>query len=221
MYDQVFENLRALFLERNSIAIAQEIPRLLAQMYNNQYLYGKTFYHPLGFIYSKLHEFPDKESFRIHIWDRNYYSKKPAMDIHNHYYIVNSFIYRGCVRNNVYKVLVGVDDNFSVFEGSYTEKGDRILKKTERTMSLVLDYSDVHCAGDFYRILHEHIHSGYPESEGPTCTIVYAEKPGNPNPLVLGSIDAEEEHYYPIREVDPGVIDELFKGLIVKNDVNL
>ncbi|MCP1384815.1 hypothetical protein [Runella salmonicolor] len=202
MNNLFFEELRSAFLKKDQNLIAEKISTLFQEFNLNKYLDGKTFYHPLGFIYANLFQFENKETIRMHIWNENYYYIEPFMDIHNHYYIVNSFIYKGCINNNIYKVNPDLEDNFSIFEGSYTDAGDRILKKTSMGINLSMEYTETHCEGRLYQIQRNTIHSGKPLDKRTTCTIVFTEKPMNPNPLVVGAINGNCEYIYTNKPVD-------------------
>lgn len=214
MYN-LFENLRSAFKDGNSQRIGNSVSKLFELLLASRIMEDNTFLHPLGFIYSQLHEFENRETIRIHIWDKNRYSITPIMDIHNHYYIVNSYVYKGAVYNHLYVEDTSEIDNYAIYSGAYSLSGDRILIKTTRGMHLKIRMRELHKAGSFYRITHDQIHSGGTSDEGMTCTLVYTENPGVANPLVLGPKDAEDEFFYRQQQLENHEIASLIADLMI------
>ncbi len=214
MHNFNFEKLRQSFINKDLYSLGIETNDLILFILSTSYLNSKTYYHPLGFIYSKLFEFENMETIRIHIWDRKYFSAKPLMDIHNHYYVVNSFLFKGCISNNVFNIDEVNGINYAIYEGGYSKNEERILKRSSRKISLSLNRIEVYCQKELYQIPIDTIHSGHPIDNNLVCTIVYTEKPGKPIPLVVGPIDGELEYCFPTKEVDVDTINNVLKDLV-------
>ncbi|WP_221390163.1 hypothetical protein [Dyadobacter sp. NIV53] len=215
MHNFKFDKLRQSFINKDIFSLENESAELLSFLLLTSYLNEKAYYHPLGFIYSKLYEFENMETIRIHIWDKKYYEHKALMDIHNHYYVVNSFLYKGCIINNVFKIDDENGIRYAIYEGAYNQNEDRILKRSLKEINLSLNYKESHCTRQLYQIPIDTIHSGHPVDNNPVCTIVYTGKPGNPTPLVLGSVGGELEYYFPTKIVDNELITKLLNDLIL------
>ncbi len=90
--NNIFYNIQKSFENKDLTILEKCFYELLQLVKDTSYLDDKTFFHPLGFIYSKLFEFPNSNTLRLHIWDKERWYQEPLMDIHNHYYTVNSYI---------------------------------------------------------------------------------------------------------------------------------
>lgn len=167
--------------------------------------------HPLGFYYCNLFEFENSEKFRIHIWSNNSERVKPLMDIHNHYYNVISYVVTGHLFNTLYNLSESLPYTHSLYSGSYNKDGKRILKKTNKNYNLKEIVRNKVDSGNLYVIDKTEIHKGeVPDSEF-TITIVYTEKPIEPNPLVFGDINGEDEYGFPILMVNKKELDYIIE----------
>ena len=209
-----FQKLRRLFVEKDLPALSIYTEELIRFILSTSYLEGKAYYHPLGFLYSKLYQFENTESIRLHIWHKKYYRQKPLMDIHNHYYVVNSYIYKGCINNNIFNVDEDNGYKYAIYEGAYNKNEDRVLRRSQSEIALSLNRTERHCQKTLYQISTNTIHSGYPVDDHPVCTIVYTEKPGIPSPLVVGPIDGEFEYYFPTKIVETHVLTNVLNDII-------
>lgn len=214
MHSSQYEELRALFRKKDTKGILVKAKYLISQLAENKTLSVTAIYHPLGFIYLRLHEFENKESIRIHIWDKQRWYQKPLMDIHDHYYTVNSFVYKGWIVNNVFTLSEG-NPNYTQYVGEYSDNDERILKKTDQHLFVELSYSETITEGQLYQIGADKLHSSCVQNDVLTCTIVYTENPGTPSPLVLGPFNGEDVYFYPNRMVETKVINEIINKLIV------
>ncbi|SKC07951.1 hypothetical protein SAMN05660841_04075 [Sphingobacterium nematocida] len=207
-----FDFLRLKFRRKEAAALVQECDKLLFFLSNSEYLKNNMFYHPLGFIYSKLHEFENKETIRIHIWNNEYHSQQAMFNIHNHYYIVNSLIYRGCLENKIF-YFDEYGTTLNVYKGAYQNHDNRILKKTEETRNVSLKSQEIHCTNTLYSIPLDTLHTASPVDKDTLCTIVYTEKPRSPEPLVLGALDGRDQ-YFESKTVAFDIAQTLIKEII-------
>jgi hypothetical protein len=172
-------------------------------------LEGKLRFHPLGFIYGKLHEFSNLEVLRIHIWNTTSKVQDPIMNIHNHFYDVNSFVFRGVLSNDLYKINELAEPTHSIYSGSYTNESTRILTKTESKKNIHLEQRQIISKDNLYFIKKNEIHLGDNVNNEITITFVFSENPGNPNPLVFGPLDGEKSYIYHSNLVDQKTINEI------------
>jgi hypothetical protein len=213
MQSEFFESLKLSYKEGNKEQIKKLATRIIEQLRATNGLRQRAIYHPLGFIYTKLYEFKNKESIRLHLWDKERWYQKPLMDIHDHYYTVNSFVFKGCIRNNLYKLRDG-EPNFTLYKGQYSPNGDRVLTKTDKSVYASLDHSEIICEGNLYQITTHQLHSSFVETNVATCTLVYTENPGIPNPLVLGPYNGNDEYYYSNYIVEDHIVDGIIEKLL-------
>jgi len=208
-----FENLRNLFRLGDRSKLRIEIRSLIGELTTSNHVDGALFYHPLGFLYATLFSFSNDETIRIHIWNKKYYNVVPQLDIHNHYYRVNSYIYKGCVFNQLYKVNDVIDVNVNQYTGSYTKTGGRILTKTDNGLFIIEDIISTYCEGDLYTINHDQIHTGGSIAGDIACTIVYTQDPGEKKPLVFGKGPLPDVLSFEVKKVPSGSIKAIFKDL--------
>lgn len=209
----VYKLIREAFVQKNREdlgILAQQVLRLAYESSQKNEFY----FHPLGFIYSVAHTFENNEAIRIHIWDKNLSTPQSGLNIHNHYYIVNSYIFCGCVVNKIFYEEQNAEHEFAIFTGSYSSNGERILNKTTETIHLSLKRVENHCAGMLYDIQTNEIHSGGALNNELTCTIVFTEKPGVPTPLVAGPLDSNAEYRFTKKAVSADDISILLLDLL-------
>ncbi|MFA6275778.1 MAG: hypothetical protein WC622_03465 [Pedobacter sp.] len=221
MHNFDFIKLRQAFIIEDLFLLDIHTDELLQFLLSSSYLKSNLYYHPLGFVYSKLHEFENNESIRIHIWDNEYYNQTPTMDIHNHYYIVNSFLFEGCIKNNVYGIDEKNGTEYAIYEGGYNKDEDRVLRKSEKTIHLTLKGTDIHCKKELYQIPYDTVHAGHPIDNKLVCTIVYTEKPGIPQPLVVGPLMGEIEYYFPTKLVEDETVEKILSKITLSRTRNI
>lgn len=192
-----FHTLREYYRTKNIIKISESCNKIIKDLKSNDLMI-----HPLGFYYNNLFEFENNEKFRIHIWSNNSERLKPLMDIHNHYYNVISYVVTGHIFNTLYSSSKSIPSTHSLYSGSYDKDGKRILKKTGQNFNLKKIVQNKIKAGNLYIIDKAEIHKGEVPSSEFTITIVYTEKPTNPNPQVFGKINKEDEYTFPKLMID-------------------
>lgn len=207
--DNQFELIRASFKTQDPILIKDRLMPLIDIISNSNYLEGKLRFHPLGFIYGKLHEFLNSENIRIHIWNSNSKVQVPIMNIHNHFYDVNSFVFRGSVSNDLYKINEETEPTHSIYSGSYKNESTRILTKTESNKNIVFEKRQIILKNNLYSIKKNEIHSGDNINNEITITFVFSENPGNPIPLVFGPLKGEKSYIFHSNLVDQKTINEI------------
>ncbi len=211
--NKIFYDIKKSFEEKDLPNLEKWFDLLLKKVKDTSYLDDKTFFHPLGFIYCKLFEFPNLNSLRIHIWDKERWYQEPLMDIHNHFYTVNSYIISGKMTNNLYRLNPDKAPNYAVYVGSYNSKSDRTLKKTDKLLHAeITDVQEIK-ARNLYQITTDKLHSSSIPMDKFTCTLVYTSDPGNPEPLVLGPISGDEEYHYANTLVDKQTVSALIEQL--------
>lgn len=200
----LYENLRDSYKEKNVTKIKNNINHIFNNLLNTDFLEQNLRYHPLGFIYCRLHEFENKENIRLHIWNKFSDIQSSSMDKHNHFYDVNSYVVKGQIINTLYALKEDEDVNYYQYKGSYINSDKRILTKTNIGNKLIKISSTIINCGEFYRIPKEHIHSG--GAIGESITITYSENPDNPTPLIFGEIDGENEYIYESQKVSNSIV---------------
>lgn len=211
--NKIFYDMQKSFLNKDLSILEKCFNEFLQLVKVTSYLEDKTFFHPLGFIYSKLFEFPNLNTIRLHIWDSERWHQEPLMDIHNHFYTVNSYIISGKMTNNLYKLSPDKEPNYSVYVGSYNSKSDRTLKKTDQRLHAEITEIQEIETGNLYHITTDKLHSSSIPIDKFTCTLVYTSDHGNPLPLVLGPINGDEEYTYANNLVDKQTVSALIEQL--------
>ena len=179
----------------------------------SNFLDDKLRFHPLGFIYSKLHEFENSEVIRIHVWNSISKIQEPLMNIHNHFYDVNSFVYCGTISNELYELSIASEPTHAIYSGSYINENTRILTKTELYKHLILRQRNLISKGNLYSIEKSEIHSGDNVNNETTITIVFSANPGNPTPLVFGPREGKDAYTYHSKMVDIKTANEIKKQI--------
>ncbi len=211
--NKIFYNIQKSFENKDLTILEKCFYELLQLVKDTSYLDDKTFFHPLGFIYSKLFEFPNSNTLRLHIWDKERWYQEPLMDIHNHYYTVNSYIISGKMTNILYKLNPDKEPNYAVYVGSYNSKSERTLKKTDKKLHAEISEIQEIETGNLYHITTDKLHSSSIPMDKFTCTLVYTSDPGNPEPLVLGPLNGEREYHYANNLVDKQTVSSLMEQL--------
>lgn len=208
-----FESLRDCFKEKDTVLIREKLLLMQDVFSKTDFLLGKLRFHPLGFIYYKMYEFSNNETLRIHIWNGQSKTQEPIMDIHNHFYDVNSYVLSGLLFNDLYEITKEKEPTHSVYSGSYVDESTRILTKTELEKNLSSLGRQIIKKDNLYSIKKSEIHSGGNLNDEITITIVFSENPGNPEPLVFGPLNGNEKYIYESNVVDKHVT-ELVKKQI-------
>jgi hypothetical protein len=208
-----FESLRESFRDKNTLDIKEKLKILQNVLSSTDFLMGKLRYHPLGFIYARIHEFSNNETFRIHMWNNQSKIQEPIMNIHNHFYDVNSYVLCGMVFNELYEVTNDNHPTHSVYSGSYIDDKTRVLSKTEMNKNLAIIERQIISEGSLYSIVKKEIHSGGNVNDELTITIVFSENPGNPEPLVFGPLNGNQCYRYESNIVDKSILDIIQKQI--------
>jgi hypothetical protein len=152
--------------------------------------------HPLGFMYAKLHEFQNQNTIRLHIWSTLRHPQKPIMDVHNHYYKVNSYVIVGTMSNQLYQIRTTDSPTHAAYFGAYDESGNRVLAKSHEHVSVNESTRQIIQSKCFYSIGVDEFHASYVHEDAYTATLVLTEDPGIPRPTVFGPIDGAEQYYF-------------------------
>lgn len=213
MHKTDFERLRDLFRTSDRLKMQVEIQQLIDGLQNTEKMEYTFFFHPLGFVYTVLHSFQDGESIRLHIWNKKFYDITPMLDIHGHYYKVKSYVYCGCVMNQLYSLndIGGIE--VSQYKGSYPANGDRTLTKIKEGLFVLKEDKEVHCGGELYTIGHDQIHSGGAFGGLPACTVVYTQDPRDKHTQVFGINELKEQISFPKTRVPEEVLKSIFEDL--------
>jgi len=189
MLNYDFEDLKQAYRNNEASRISILSKKLIDKLILTDFLADKLYYHPLGFIYAVIHTYPNNENIRLHIWNKEIYDIKPKLEIHNHYYRINSFVYQGCIFNQLFDQVEFSEGHFTLYEGSYSEDGHRYLTKTNNVVDLVLGNKYVLNKGSLYTIEPDQVHMGgiVQDNTGIAVTLVYTQDPqDNNSPLVFG-----------------------------------
>lgn len=217
MDKEYFEKLRDYFKCKIPRKIEDHLRPLIKEIKNNNLLENKLRFHPLGFLYIKLFEFQNGETIRMHFWLEENNIQKPLMDIHNHFYHVNSYVYQGKLINKLYERVSEVSNTHAIYSGIYKNISERILIKTNDFDNLILSEEEHIYAKELYRIDKSQIHSGDKLGKDFTVSIVFTENPGNPNPLVFGPIKGENKYSYESEIVSKNLIEIIKKNITMPN----
>lgn len=200
----LFEDLRHCYKNRDIENIRKNLDQIFNILFDTDFFEKNLRYHPLGFIYCRLHEFDNKENIRLHIWNKFSNVQTSSMDIHNHYYDVNSYVLKGKVINTLYTIQKDDNINHYQYVGSYIDSDKRVLTKTSIGNKLIKISNHVINFGELYKIAKEDIHSG--GSIGESITITYSENPGNPSPLIFGALDGNSQYIFQSQTVPIDVV---------------
>jgi len=202
-----FESFRDSYIQRNVKEISNYCNSIITHL-NKQDL----ILHPLGFYYCNVFDFSNGEKIRIHIWSDKGNRIIPLMDIHNHYYNVISFVFKGYVYNTIYDVTKTEPFTHTLYQGSYDKNGKRILEKTDKKFNLIPLKKNKISQGELYIIDKSDVHKGeVPESQF-SITFVFTEKPVEPNPQVFGRIDGKDTYEFPLIEVNNEEIEYIIEN---------
>jgi hypothetical protein len=201
-----FNNLRDSYINRNIEQISKSCDLIIGHLGKQNLIL-----HPLGFYYCNLFDFCNGEKIRIHIWSDKGKRINPLMDIHNHYYNVVSYVFRGSVYNTLYNVKETKPYTHSLYEGSYDKSGKRILKKTNKKFNLNPLKKQRVAEGELYIIDKSEVHKGEVLESEFSITFVFTEKPINPNPQVFGKINGNTIYEFPLMLSDKDEINHILK----------
>lgn len=221
MDENVFNKLATAFKTKDQKILVSEVSNFIIILKQSDLLNKTLRFHPLGFMYSKIHKFQNNDSLRVHIWSKETYKQEPLMDIHNHFYNVNSFVYQGCIINRLFGIS-DLDSNsvatHSIYSGSYLSNDQRILTRTGSTKKLWLEKEIIINQGSLYEISKSEIHSGSSCCEDFTLTVVYTESEGNPNPLVFGPIEGKSQYQYKSKKVPDIIVNDMKNQITMPNN---
>lgn len=220
MDENIFNRLASAYKTKDQKLLVSEVANFIFTLKQSELLNETLRFHPLGFMYSKIHKFQNNDSLRVHIWSKENYKQEPLMDIHNHFYNVNSFVYQGCIINRLYgtsDVESESDATHSIYSGTYLNNDKRVLTRTDRKKKLWIEKEMIIRQGNLYEISKSQIHSGSTCTEEFTLTIVYTENEGNPNPLVFGPIAGNSQYYYESKKVSNDLIEDLKNKITMPN----
>lgn len=206
--DKNFYNELRIHFQNKDIKSIKEQAALLLNECTQGYLRDKIRVHPLGFLFCRLHQFPNNETIRIHIWSDKENIQKPLMDIHNHFYNIISYIAVGSVSNTLFNASTEEPHTHATYTGSYQNNEKRILSKNEESYKLEELETHIISEGELYTIRKSEIHEG-DSIDHFSISIVYTEDPGNPSPLVFGPIDGLSKYEYSSNLVDGIKLEEL------------
>ncbi|MBN3822601.1 hypothetical protein G3O00_03080 [Burkholderia sp. Ac-20384] len=152
------------------------------------------FWHPLGFLVSKLFEEPPL-TLRIHIWPRGGgREQNPAWPIHDHIFNMRSWILHGRLLNTVYCESRCLK-NYHLYLASY--QGDEsVLTRGESEISLEVEHEERYEVGQFYNVEAGVFHSSSHEKDATTITVVLTNSVPFGQPRIAGEIDGLNEYRY-------------------------
>ncbi len=213
-----FKDLINSFREKNIKDLKNKTRQLIDFLANEGSTKFDFFYHPLGFIYCKLYVSENNdEVIRIHIWDPEFHKIATELDIHTHYYEINSFVIKGQIINETYSEKINCNTNYEkyyIYKGEYLNN-DRILKKTDAFLKLTKSKKEVIKQNELYKIELNTFHKGYPSNfEGLTATIVFNENHQTPNPIIVGTENLSDNIFFKTNQVDPSLIQKILIKII-------
>ena len=222
MNENLFNRLAVAYKSKYQNCLDSEVANFIALLKYSDLLNKTLRFHQLGFMYSKIHKFQNNDTLRVHIWSKETYMQKPLMDIHNHYYNVNSYVYQGCIVNKLYGMSdldSDSDATHSIYSGSYQSNDKRVLTRTDSKKKLWVEKEIKICQGSLYEISKSDIHSGSTCSDAFTLTVVYTENEGNPNPLVFGPLNGKTQYHYESKKVSNDIIEKLKNKITMPNSI--
>ncbi|WP_185286417.1 MULTISPECIES: hypothetical protein [Chryseobacterium] len=202
------------FKNNNSDKIIKNLETYISMIINGQLESPIFFYHPLGFIYSKIYN----DRLRLHIWDSTLSKRKTSLDIHTHYYRISSLIYRGKIINEIFDIDKERDikNEYFIYNGEYKNQ-DRKLVKSQNTIYLKLASKELIEKNKIYNIELETFHRAYPFNDLPTVTIVHTQNHGEPTPIVVGDIHATDELYFQTIKVEKEKVIKSLENMLLKH----
>ncbi|MFQ6603526.1 hypothetical protein [Flavobacterium sp. C3NV] len=212
-----FEKLINSFREKNIKKLKQNTQQLFDFLINGNITKFDFFYHPLGFIYCKLYVSKNSdEIIRLHIWDSEFHKIATELDIHTHYYEINSFVIKGQIVNEVYSEKIDYSEDYEkhyIYKGEYLND-NRILKKTDSFLNLIKSNKEIIKQNELYKIELNTFHKGYPSNfEEMTATIVFNENHQAPNPIIVGTENLSDNMFFKTTQVDSSIIQKILTKL--------
>ena len=141
--------------------------------------------HPLGFIFYNLGHLSDSEEFRIHIWDKNYYSQDDDLQIHNHSFDFESFVVIGKIENVCYQL----NEDSQSFGYKYQVKfvdNKSFLDLLSHNIKIEIISKEFISAGKFYKLFRSEFHESY-NLDPFSITLIKIVKPESFNPPIVYS----------------------------------
>lgn len=213
-----FKDLINSFQEKNLKDLKTKTQQLIHFLINEGANKFDFFYHPLGFIYCKLYvsENPN-EVVRLHIWDPEFHKTTTELDIHTHYYKINSFVIKGEIVNEIYSENIDYSEDpkkYYIYKGEYLNN-DRILKKTDSFLKLIKSNKEIIKQNELYKIELNTFHKGYPSNfDELTATIVFNENHQAPNPIIVGTENLLNNILFKTNHVDPSIVQKILIKII-------
>lgn len=212
-----YKKLVSLFRKKDLKELEKNTKYLFEFLRNNDVAKSNFFYHPLGFIYSELYTSKEpKEIVRLHIWDQEFQKISTELDIHTHYYEINSFVIKGQIVNEIYNQKADNCEDSKrhfIYEGEYLNN-DRILKKTDSFLNLVKSNTEIIKQNTLYKIELNTFHRAFPLNFNElTITIVFNENHQSPNPIVLGEENLPNHIHFKTKPVESVIIEKLLNKI--------
>lgn len=158
--------------------------------------------HPNGFLQLDLDPDPNlpQRKRRLHIFDDRLPRQVVRTSVHDHIFDMGSFVMKGTVINDVYKLVLDEDGEFEVYkaqEAKCTETnlvptGERVRMEIARSTYIRMGMSYTFPAFEFHDSRHE----------GVTATIMTKEQVRVGTPRVLVPVDAEPDNSFSREEQD-------------------
>lgn len=201
MNKNTFEQVREYFVARDLKNLRTSFNSLVKTFEKTNLLEGNVFFHPLGFAYTELFVFSNRDAIRINIWSTVRHPQTPSMEIHDHFYNINSFVIAGKLTNIVYDVSA-VSPNHSVYKGTFDSAEGRTLKRTEECLNAEISSTQIINQGDFYYLPKGSLHSSYVPPKEFTCTFVLASQRDSSTSRILGPLNGLDNYFYQNRTMD-------------------
>ncbi len=163
--------------------------------------------HPIGFVDVKIHEYSDRGSLHLHIWDSN--KKQRSNLIHTHTFDFISYVFWGWIEHTEYASVESLKPTHSVFNATYQdEKDERFFEKT--SYRCVVDKISTRKVenNERYRLPKNHYHRV--SAVSPRCVTLFLKEPMTSTGLpskVLIRLDGSKQYcrksaYYSKNQLD-------------------
>jgi len=172
----------------------------------------KFYWHPLGFIMSKLIQEGDL-ALRFHIWPK--YGGKmqiPTWLIHDHIFHMNSWVISGSIINHEYAVENVPASNHVLYEVEYEGYYSKLIR-TDDSILIKTIRSQAVQAGDLYEIPAGTLHKSESIIGESSVTVVLTENKLTRSPKVVGDDDGKSYYLYSRNEVDDKSLNEILGSL--------
>lgn len=126
--------------------------------------------HPLGFKYFKLGSISKEIEFRLHFWVNTNERQDVDLQIHDHSFDFDSFIVKGSITNNKYKIINSHNPKGYLYNVKFKNERSKLILKTNNCFIRNIQSIRVN-QGEFYSMVNNEFHESI-NNEEQTVTLL-------------------------------------------------